>query len=280
MVLAKHTRRKPRPRTAVGSDAEPEVHPTAIVDPGARLGRNVIVGAYTVVGPDVVIGDETEVMHHVTIKGPTTLGRNNRIYSHVCLGEDPQDKKYKFRGPSALEIGDENVIREFATIHRGTPNGQGVTRIGNENWILNYCHIGHDCQVGDRTILSNCATLGGHVVVKDMAYLGGFTAVHPFCVIGEVAITGGQTMIAQDVPPYVTASGNRVQLYGINKIGMERNGFAKREIHNMQAAYKIFFRSGLGAAEALARLEADFGDSPVVANFVSFVRASKRGICR
>jgi UDP-N-acetylglucosamine acyltransferase len=280
MVFAKRTARKARAGSLEQHPHGQDVHPTAIVHPTAKLGHNVSVGAYTVIGEDTVIGDGTEVMNHVTIKGPTTIGKDNRIYPFACIGEDPQDKKYEFQGASALEIGDGNVIREFVTIHRGTPHGHGVTRVGSNDWILAYCHIAHDCIVGDRTIFANCVTLGGHVTVGSMAYLGGFTAVHPNCSIGEVAITGGQTMIAQDVPPFVVASGNRVRLYGVNKIGMERHNFSKQEFLEMQKAYKIFFRSKLPAEEALQRLETEYGDSRPVRNFVTFVRNSKRGICR
>ena len=257
-----------------------EIHPTAVIDPGAELGAGVSVGAYSIIGAEVALGEGSVVMNHVTIQGPTAIGRENRFYPYCSIGHDPQDKKYLFEGPSTLAIGDNNVFREFVTVHRGTPHGQGVTRIGNANWILNYVHIGHDCQIGDQTIFANHATLGGHVTVGDRAYLGGFTAVHPLCSLGEQIITGGHTMIAQDVPPFVTASGNRAQLYGINKIGMERQGFSAREILNMQRAYKIFFRSGLPAQEALTQLDAEFGDSRCVNTFTDFIRNSQRGICR
>ena len=276
MGLAKGKQRDARTE----GDGGREIHPTAIIDPGAVLGKNVSVGPYSVIGDGVTIGDGSEIMGHVTLKGPTTLGCDNRIYSHASIGDDPQDKKYDFQSPSALEIGDGNVIREFVTIHRGTRYSRGTTRVGDRNWIMAYCHVAHDCVLGNDLVMANGATLGGHVTVANGATLGGFTAVHPFCAIGEVAVTGGQTMIAQDVPPFVIATGNRVRLYGVNKIGMERQNFSKQEIHNMRVAYKIFFRSKLSAGQALERLEADFPDSSVVATFVNFVKNSSRGICR
>ncbi len=280
MDFAERKKRALSPDAMEGRAGGAAIHPTAIIHPGAVLGENVSVGPYAVIEAETVIGDGTEIMSHAVIKGPTTIGRGNRIYSHACVGDDPQDKKYEFHGPSVLEIGDGNVIREFATIHRGTPLGSGVTRVGNGNWILAYVHIAHDCIVGNETVLANCATLGGHVTLEDRAYLGGFTAVHPFCVVGELAHTGGHTMIAQDVPPFVVASGNRVRLAGVNKIGMERHGFSKQELHNMQSAYRIFFRSKLSAEEALERLDNDFAESEVVRKFAAFVRNSQRGICR
>lgn len=258
----------------------PEVHPTAIVHPEAELGRNVTIGPYSVIGPRVSIGEGTEVMSHVTIQGPTVIGRRNRFFPYGSIGQDPQDKKFEVGEPSSLEIGDDNVIREFVTLNRGTGEGGGVTRIGDENWIMAYCHVAHDCRVGNEAILANNATLGGHVSVADRVYLGGFTAIHQFCSIGELTMTGGHTMIAQDVPPYVIAVGNRASLYGINRIGLERAGLARNEITALQQAYKIFFRKGYTAAEALKAIEAEQGHSPHVMNFVAFIRASTRGIVR
>ncbi len=267
-------------KTARHGQGAPDIHPTAIVHPDAVLDKHVTVGAYTVIGAGVTIGEGTELMNHVTVHGTTRIGKGNRFYPYCTVGLDPQDKKYAFEGNSVLEIGDNNVFREFVSLHRGTPGGHGTTLVGNGNWILAYCHIAHDCQVGDLTTFANCATLGGCVTIGDGAYLGGFTAVHPFCSIGELVITGGHTMVAQDVPPFVNATGNRAKLYGINKIGMERAEYGKEEIQNMSRAYKIFFRSKLPAEEALARLEAEFPQSPVVMAFVAFVKSSERGICR
>jgi len=264
-----------RPRHASG-----DIHPTAIIDPAARLGRNVAVGAYAVIGAGVSLGDDCEVMHHANLQGPLTAGRGNRFYPFCSVGMEPQDKKHEEGGRSELVLGDDNIIREFVTINRGSSDSAGVTRVGSHNWIMAYCHIAHDCHVGDHTVFANGATLGGHVTVADRVTLGGFTAVHQFCSIGTLTMTGGQTMIAQDVPPYVIATGNRVRLYGINKIGMERNGFTRAEIAAVNKAYKLFFRSRLKAEEALARIEAELGGSLHVRRFAAFIRASKRGICR
>ncbi|MFI5399885.1 MAG: acyl-ACP--UDP-N-acetylglucosamine O-acyltransferase [SAR324 cluster bacterium] len=256
------------------------IHPTAIVDPKAELGRGITVGPYSVIGRDVVIGDGCELMSHVTIQGATVIGKDNRFFPHCCVGGEPQDKKYKGEPESRLQIGDRNVIREFVTLNRGSVHGGGVTRLGNDNWIMAYSHIAHDCQVGDWTIFANASTLGGHCVVEDRVYLGGFTAVHQFCTIGTLTMTGGQTMIAQDVPPFVIASGNRVRLFGVNRIGMERAGIPAEEVQNVERAYRLFFRSKLSAKEGLARIDAELTGSPLAQRFARFIRESKRGICR
>ena len=261
-------------------NAGPAIHPTAVIDPKAELGRGVTVGPYSVIGPDVVLGDGCELMSHVTLLGPCVIGRDNRFFSHCAVGGEPQDKKYKGERESRLQLGDRNVIREFVTINRGSVHGGGLTRLGDENWIMAYCHIAHDCQVGHGTIFANASTLGGHCVIEDRVYLGGFTAVHQFCTVGTLTMTGGHTMIAQDVPPYVIATGNRVRLFGINRIGLERAGLPAEEIRKVERAYKLFFRSKLSAKEGLARIEAELGDSPSVGHFTRFIRESKRGICR
>jgi UDP-N-acetylglucosamine acyltransferase len=258
----------------------PAIHPTAVVHPKARLGKAVSIGPYCVIEEGVQIGDGTEVMNHVTLHGPTVIGRRNRIYPYAFLGQDPQDKKYQAGEPSFLEIGDENVIREYATVNRGTKGGGTVTRLGDRNLIMAYCHIAHDCQVGNDTVFANCATLGGHVHIGNNAYLGGFTAIHQFCSVGELTMTGGQTMIAQDVPPYVIASGNRVRLFGVNHIGLERAGVAPEEIKAIQRAYKLYFRSKLGSEAALAAIEEQASGYQRVRHFVDFIRNSTRGICR
>lgn len=257
------------------------IHPTAIIDPAARLGRNVSVGAYAVIGPQVEIGDNTEISNHVTIMGPTLIGRDNLFYSTCSIGQDPQDKKFK-RGEtqSRLEIGDNNTFREFVTINRGSEAGGGITRLGNNNWIMANCHIAHDCQVGRNTVFAVGAIIAGHVTIGDFVTLGGFTAIHQFCSVGEYTITGGQTLIAQDVPPYVVANGNRVRLFGVNKVGLERNGLTPDEVSEIQKAYKIIFRSKLPQKEALARVGSELGGSPRAMRLVEFIQTSTRGICR
>jgi UDP-N-acetylglucosamine acyltransferase len=259
---------------------EPSIHATAIVDPRAELGRNVTVGPYSVIGPGVVLGDGCEVMSHVTLHGPSVIGKENRFFPHCAIGGEPQDKKFQGEPESRLAIGDRNIFREFSTVNRGSVHGGGETRIGDENWIMAYCHVAHDCQVGNLTIFANASTLGGHCVVEDRVYLGGFTAVHQFCTIGTLTMTGGQTMIAQDVPPFVIATGNRVRLFGVNRIGLERAGIPDEEIRNVEQAYRIFFRSKLSAKEGLARIEAELGASAHAQRFAQFIRNSKRGIAR
>jgi UDP-N-acetylglucosamine acyltransferase len=257
-----------------------QVHPTAVVHPKARLGKSVVVGPFCVIDAGVEVGEGSELISHVTLHGPMVLGRRNRVYPFASLGQDPQDKKYRPGEPSALEIGDDNVIRESVTINRGTGGGGGVTRVGSRNWIMAYCHIAHDCQVGSDTVFANCATLGGHVHIGDCAYLGGFTAVHQYCSVGEMTMTGGHTMIAQDVPPYVIATGNRVRLFGVNKIGLERNGVPAEEIQAIEKAYRLYFRSRLSSEEGLAAIQAQLSGSERALRFAAFIRESKRGICR
>jgi len=256
------------------------IHPTAVIDPKAELGENVDVGPYSLIAAGVRVCDGTQIQNNVTIMGPTVIGRHNRIFAYASIGQDPQDKKFHGEPESFLEIGDGNTIREYVTINRGSEFGGGHTRVGNDNWIMAYCHVAHDCQVGNKTVFANGATLAGHVNIEDGVTLGGFTAVHQYCSIGELAMTGGLTMIAQDVPPFVTASGNRVRLYGINKIGMERYGLPKEEIDAIQKAYKTFYRSRLANQEALERIENELAHSPGAQRFAKFIRESKRGICR
>jgi UDP-N-acetylglucosamine acyltransferase len=256
------------------------IHPTAIIHPKAELGARVTVGPYCVIGPNVVIGDDCELASHVVIDSNTTIGRGNKFFSQCAIGGDPQDKKFKGEPESRLEIGDENFIREFVTVSRGSGHGGGLTRIGSRNWIMAYCHVAHDCTVGNDAIMANNGTLGGHCTVEDRVYMGGFTAVHQFCTIGTLTMTGGHTMIAQDVPPYVIASGNRVRLFGVNKIGMERAGFTDAEVAEVQKAYKMFFRSKLTADKALAKIDKELPSAKAVKHFADFIRNSKRGICR
>lgn len=258
----------------------PIIHPTAVVHTDASIGEGTTIGEYSVIGKDVVLEAGNTISNHVTILGPTRIGRDNIVYSYASIGQDPQDKKFHGESESFLEIGDGNVIREFTTINRGTEAGGSLTRIGNGNWIMAYCHIAHDCQVGDDTIFSNNVALAGHVVIHNKAYLGGFTAVHQFCTIGEMTMTGAQSMITQDVAPYMIAVGNRAKLFGVNKIGLERNGLSKEDIQIIDKAYKIFFRAKLSAADALERIRAELPLTSHVETFLSFIENATRGICR
>lgn len=256
-----------------------KVHPTALVDPGARLAPGVTVGPYAVIGPRVEIGAGCRIGPHTVITGHTRLGANNRVYQFCSIGEVPQDKKYAGED-TRLEIGDNNTIREFCTLNCGTAQDAGVTRIGHDNWIMAYVHLAHDCQVGNHTIFANNAQLAGHVHVGDHAILGGFTGVHQFCKIGAHSITGISSVVLQDVPPYVTVSGNPAKPYGINSEGLKRRGYDAAALAGLKRAYKSLYRSGLTLEEAKAALAAQAADCPPVAALVEFLAASSRGIVR
>src|SRR3954463_7243667 len=252
------------------SATAPDIHPTAIVDPAAAIGAGVEIGAYAVVGPQVEIGDASRVGPHTVITGHTRIGKNNRIYQFSSIGEAPQDKKYDGE-PTRLEIGDNNTIREFCTLNRGTVQDAGVTRIGDDNWIMAYVHVAHDCQIGSRTIFANNAQLAGHVHIGDDAILGGFTLVPQFCRVGAHCITGLGTVVLQDVPPYVKASGNPMHPYGINSEGLRRRGFTAEAIQALKRAYRTLYRAGLTLEEAKAELAAQAGEQPEVQRLVDFL---------
>jgi len=255
------------------------IHPTALVDPGARLGENVTIGPYAVIGAGVEIGEGTMVGPHAVIEGPTTIGRDNRIYQFASLGAAPQDKKYAGE-PTRLEIGDRNTIREFCTFNRGTTQDAGTTRIGDDNWLMAYVHIAHDCVVGNQTIFANNAQIAGHVHVGDWAILGGFTVVHQFVRIGAHAMTGMGTILLQDVPPYVMANGNPAAPHGINAEGLKRRGFGPEAIAALRRAYKTLYRNGLKLEEACAEIIAAAKDEAALAPLADFLAAPGRGIIR
>ncbi|MCK6412699.1 MAG: acyl-ACP--UDP-N-acetylglucosamine O-acyltransferase [Azonexus sp.] len=255
------------------------IHPTAIVDPGARIGANVEIGPYAIIGPQVEIGDNTVIGPHTVIKGHTRIGRDNRIFQFCSLGEVPQDKKYAGE-PTRLEIGDRNTIREFCTFNLGTVQDQGVTRIGDDNWVMAYVHIAHDCVVGNKCTFANNSQLAGHVTIEDWAILGGFTGVHQFCRIGAHVMTAVGTVILQDVPPYLMAAGNTAQPYGINVEGLKRRGFHADSLLALKRAYRTLYKSGLMLEEAKVKLAEDAKSQPDVQRFVDFLEVSKRGIIR
>lgn len=260
-------------------DAAPRIHPTAIIDPRAELDSTVEVGAYSVIGPDVRIGSGTTIGSHVAIKGPTTIGRDNRIFQFSSLGEMPQDKKYD-NEPTTLEIGDGNTIREFCTFNRGTAQDKGATRIGNNNWIMAYVHIAHDCQIGNNTIFANNTSLAGHVDVHDFAILGGFTLVHQFCKIGAHIITAVGSVVFKDIPPYVTAAGYDAKPHGINAEGLKRRGFTPESIMNIKRAYKTLYRNGLTLEEAKQQLRVQHEKCAEIGILLDFLDISSRGIIR
>ena len=259
------------------------VHPTAVVDPQAELADDVEVGPYAVIGPRVKIGPGTRVGAHATIDGRTTIGARNRIFAHAALGGEPQDKKYRAED-TELVVGDDNTIREFCTFNVGTVQGGGVTRVGSDNWIMAYVHVAHDCIVGDHCILANSATLGGHSVVGDWVILGGLTGVHQFVRIGAHAMTGGASLLLQDLPPFVICQGNPAAPHGLNSEGLRRRGFAPEAVTALRRAYKAIYREGLTVAEAAAAITRLAEETQQHRSHLDllrdFVQASTRGIVR
>lgn len=255
------------------------IHPTAIIHEGAILAADVSVGAYSIIGDHVEIGSGTWIGPHVVINGPTRIGQDNKIFQFSSLGEMPQDKKYQGE-ETRLEIGDRNVIREFCTFNRGTSQDVGVTRVGDDNWIMAYVHLAHDCQIGHHTIFANNAQLAGHVHVDDYAILGGFTVVHQFCHIGGHSITGMGTILFKDIPPYVTAAGHEAQPHGINSEGLKRRGFSSEAILAIKRAYKTLYKSGLTLEQAKLALVEQAKSSVEIQPVIDFLGRSARGIIR
>jgi UDP-N-acetylglucosamine acyltransferase len=255
------------------------IHATAIVHPGAKLAPEVTVGPYSIIGEHVEIGAGTRIGPHTVVEGRTRIGVGNRIAQFAAIGGPPQDKKYAGE-PTRLEIGDRNTIREFCTIHTGTVQDRGLTRIGSDNWIMAYAHIAHDCRIGNHTILANNAQLAGHIDIGDWAIVGGMSGVHQFVKIGAHAMVGGGTIVLQDVPPYVTCSGNPAKPHGINSEGLRRRGFRPEAITAVRRAYKTLYRSGLTLDEARARLAAQREQFAEVAVMLDFLAGASRGIIR
>lgn len=255
------------------------IHETAIISPEAELAEGVTIGPYSIIGPQVRIGAGTVVGAHVVIKGPTSIGVGNRVFQFASIGDDPQDKKYAGE-PTRLEIGDRNTIREYCSINRGTTQDAGVTRIGNDNWLMAYTHIAHDCQLGNGVIMSNNATLAGHVHVGDFAILSGFCAVHQFCRIGEHAFIGGLSGVTRDVLPFMMVAGHPPEPRGINQEGLKRRGFTAEQLRSLKEAYRVLYRSGLRLVEAREQLVAMAAASPEVRAIVEFLDRSERSIVR
>ena len=255
------------------------IHPSAIVDPAARLDPSVSVGPYSVIGPNVSIGAGTTIGPHVVIEGRTAIGRDNRIFQFCSIGKIPQDKKYAGE-PTGLVIGDRNTIHEVCSLHIGTVQDGGLTTVGDDNWIMAYSHVAHDCRIGNQTILANSAQLAGHVHVGDYAILGGCTGVHQFVKIGAHSITGGGTILFQDLPPFVTAQGNPAAPHGINAEGLKRRGFSNEAISAIKQAYRTLYRSNLPLAEAREAIAAQAAAEPALAPLSVFLEAAKRGVLR
>jgi UDP-N-acetylglucosamine acyltransferase len=259
------------------------IHPTAIVEPGAQVDETAEIGPYAIVGAHVTIGARTVVGSHSVVEGYTTIGEDNRIGHYASVGGRPQDMKYKDE-PTRLVIGNRNTIREFTTLHTGTVQDTGVTIIGDDNWIMAYVHVGHDCRVGSNVIMSSNAQLAGHVIVDDYAIVGGMTGVHQYVRIGAHAMVGGASALVQDVPPFVIAAGNKAVPHGINVEGLRRRGFSADAISALRAAYRTLYKNGLSLEEAkgqLAELASAGGDGDVhVQALIDFVEQSQRGIIR
>jgi UDP-N-acetylglucosamine acyltransferase len=260
-----------------------QVHPTAIVDPGAELEAGVQVGPYAVIGAGVHVGEGTRIGAHCTLDGSMMLGRDNVVHAHAALGCTPQDKKYAGE-PTALHVGDRNTIFQFCTFSRGTAQDGGVTRVGDDNWVMAYVHIAHDVQLGNHTILANNATLAGHVHVGDWAIIGGLTGIHQFCRVGAHAMTGFQSHVSQDVPPFMMVSGNPLGVHGFNVEGLRRRGFSRDRIGLVKQMHRLLYRDGLtleAAKAAIAALKGtvEGGDADVAA-LLDFLAASTRGIAR
>lgn len=252
---------------------------TALIDTRAAVAQGVTIGPYSIIGPEVEIGEGTWIGPHVVINGPTRIGRNNRIYQFASLGDAPQDKKYKGE-PTRLEIGDDNTIREYVTINRGTVQDQGVTRVGSGNWIMAYVHIAHDCQLGDDIIMANNASLAGHVHIGDHAILGGFSLVHQFCKIGKYAFLQFAAGVNRDVPPYVVAAGMPATPHSINSEGLRRRGFSAQQIATLKHAYRLLYRSGLRLEEAREQIAQLAQDNPEVVVLAEFLADHRRSIIR
>ena len=253
------------------------IHPTALVDPAARLADGVTVGPFSIIEGRVVIGADTQIGPHVIIRDFTTIGSRCRIFQFAVLGEVPQD--LKFNGEETrLVIGDDNTIREFATMHRGTAGGGGLTSVGRGNLFLAYTHVAHDCHVGNGVIMSNNATLGGHITVEDHANLGGLSAVHQFCRIGRYAFIGGCSAVHRDVPPYAMVVGNRAKIVGLNLVGLKRAGYSDSSLQGLKRAFELLFASDLKQKEALEQITQEFPDHPEIQHLLHFMKTSERGL--
>lgn len=255
------------------------IHSTALIDPKAQLSDDVEVGPYSIIGPNVIIDQGTTVAAHVVIEGHTHIGRNNRIFQFCSLGAIPQDMKYKGES-TRLEIGNNNVIREFCSFNLGTVQGNGVTKLGNDNWIMANVHLAHDCTVGNHTIFANNASLAGHVTIGDWVFLGGYSLIHQFGIVGDHAMTAFASAVSQDIPPFVTAAGNRAVPTGINSEGLKRRGFSSDAIAAIKDAYKTLYRRGLSLEEAKAKILAQAELVPEMQPFIPFFEHAVRGIMR
>jgi len=255
------------------------IHPSALIAPEATLASDVRVGAYTIIGPGVTIGEGTGIGSHVFIDGTTEIGERCQISSHVVLGTPPQIVEDRSE-TTRLVIGDETVIREYASVHRGSLKGRGTTMLGRRNYIMAYAHVGHDCVLGDDVVVSSQAGLAGHVEVEDRAVIGGKAGIHQFVRIGKYAMVGACSAVSQDIPPFMMADGNRARCYGLNTVGLRRHGVSEQTVRRLKQAYRLIFRSKLNTSQALERVAAEVGSCPEVEHLIHFIKTSSRGIAR
>ncbi len=256
-----------------------KIHPSALIDRKAVIAPDVEIGPYCIIKKGVRIRNGSRLLSHVIVEGSTEIGENCIIHPFSSIGFPPQDLKYKGEDTSVM-IGNNNIIREYVTIHRASVGGEAVTRLGDNNFLMAYVHIAHDCKIGNNIVLVNSATLGGHVHIEDYAVIGGLAAMHQFTRIGRYSMIGGLSGIAQDIPPYMVASGPRAKLFGINTIGLKRHGFSDQTINAIKKAYKILFREKRTLRDALRKIREDLGDYPEIRHLIEFIEKNKRGICR
>jgi UDP-N-acetylglucosamine acyltransferase len=255
------------------------IHPTAIVDPKAEIDADVEIGPYSIIKDNVKIGKGTKICSHVSVDPFVSIGSDCKIFQYASIGAPPQDLKFKGE-KTYLKIGRGTVIREFATINRGTEGGGGITEVGEENFLMAYTHVAHDCKTGKKVILANNATLAGHITIGDYATIGGLVAIHQFVRIGNYAYIGGKAAVVKDIPPYVIAAGDRASLKGLNSVGLKRSGFSTETLSSLKKTYRIIFRIGLTLNEAVERVKAEVELIPEVVNFINFVQSSRRGVTR
>lgn len=255
------------------------IHPTAIVDPRAELADDVQVGPYAIIREDVYIGSGTSIGSHAIIEPFVSIGKDCRIFQFASIGAEPQSLKFKGE-KTYVKIGKETIIREFVTVHRGTDFGGGITEIGEQNFLMAYTHIAHDCKTGRMVIMANNATLAGHITIGDYATIGGLTAIHQFVQVGDYAFIGGKSAVVKDIPPFVIAAGDRARLHGMNTVGLKRHGFSQSTLNQLKKVYRIIFRIGLTLNEAMERVKAEVEQVPEVVKFLEFIQSSQRGITR
>jgi UDP-N-acetylglucosamine acyltransferase len=255
------------------------IHSTAVVSPDAKIGEGTQIGPYAIIGPDITIGKNTIIGPHVVIERHTDIGDNCRVLQFASIGGDPQDLKFKGEKTRVI-IGNNNIIREYVTINRSTTADIGVTMIGNNNLIMAYCHVAHNCKLGNNTVMSSGAMLAGHIHIDDFAIIGGMSGIHQFTRIGRHAFIGGASAVAKDVPPFMTVAGNQAKPYGLNLVGLRRRGFKEETLSALKQAYKLVYRSSLLLATALDKIRSEVPDIPEVRQFVEFIEKSERGICR